>query len=190
DHDQPDNPYSSARTPSPIPVIASAAPEQQHEEENQQDQSHGNFLSATDCLRSRARHTRGVSWRNDSMAHSAAKGSFQAVKLQRPARTTVCSHSKMDMPPRVPSNQSTILTRLNTSVCPVVDSHEDLVRQTAPARDARAKGTTIHRHDIDGGLLAIFFSRFGLRRRPLVRNATHFSSIAVCKAMLPGWTLF
>jgi hypothetical protein len=51
-------------------------------------------------------------------------------------------------------------------------------------------GTTIHRHDIDGGLLPIFFSRFGLRRRPLVRNATHFSSIAVCKAMLPGWTLF
>jgi hypothetical protein len=25
--------------------------------------------------------------------HLAAKGSFQAVKLQRPARTTVCSHS-------------------------------------------------------------------------------------------------
>jgi hypothetical protein len=27
----------------------------------------------------------------------AAKGSFQAVKLQRPARTTVCSHSRRDM---------------------------------------------------------------------------------------------
>src|SRR4029077_6090694 len=52
DHDQPDNPYSSARTPSPIPVIASAAPEQKHEDDNQQDQSHGNFLSATDSLRS------------------------------------------------------------------------------------------------------------------------------------------
>jgi hypothetical protein len=25
------------------------------------------------------------------------KGSFQAVKLQRPARTTVCSHSTTDM---------------------------------------------------------------------------------------------
>jgi len=25
------------------------------------------------------------------------KGSFQAVKLQRPARTTVCSHSTRDM---------------------------------------------------------------------------------------------
>src|SRR4029077_15202024 len=58
--------------------------------------------------------------------HLAAKGSFQAVKLQRPARTTVCSHSKLDMPPRVPSNQSTILTTPSTSVCPVVDSCEDL----------------------------------------------------------------
>ena len=26
-----------------------------------------------------------------------SKGSFQAVKLQRPARTTVCSHSVRDM---------------------------------------------------------------------------------------------
>src|ERR1700751_6066314 len=39
-------------------------------------------------------------------------------------------------------------------------------------------------------MLPIFSSKFGLRRRPLVRNATHFSSIAVCKAMLPCWTLF
>jgi hypothetical protein len=28
---------------------------------------------------------------------SGGKGSFQAVKLQRPARTTVCSHSTRDM---------------------------------------------------------------------------------------------
>jgi hypothetical protein len=27
----------------------------------------------------------------------SGKGSFQAVKLQRPARTTVCSHSTRDM---------------------------------------------------------------------------------------------
>ena len=32
------------------------------------------------------------------------------------------------------------------------------------------------------------FLRFGLRRRPLVRNATHFSSIRVCIFMLPCWT--
>jgi hypothetical protein len=34
DHDQPDNPYPSARAPSPISVIASAAPEQQHKHKN------------------------------------------------------------------------------------------------------------------------------------------------------------
>ena len=28
---------------------------------------------------------------------AGGQGSFQAVKLQRPARTTVCSHSKMDV---------------------------------------------------------------------------------------------
>jgi len=28
---------------------------------------------------------------------AGGKGSFQAVKLQRPARTTVCSHSARDM---------------------------------------------------------------------------------------------
>src|SRR5260370_20663617 len=68
DHDQPDNPYPSARPPSPISVIASAAPEQEHQDKNQQDQSHGNFLSATAWLRSRGRRPSGVSWRNDSMA--------------------------------------------------------------------------------------------------------------------------
>jgi hypothetical protein len=36
------------------------------------------------------------SWRGISM-EPGGKGSFQAVKLQRPARTTVCSHSTMDM---------------------------------------------------------------------------------------------
>jgi len=31
------------------------------------------------------------------MMEPGGKGSFQAVKLQRPARTTVCSHSAKDM---------------------------------------------------------------------------------------------
>ena len=31
------------------------------------------------------------------MTEVGGKGSFQAVKLQRPARTTVCSHSARDM---------------------------------------------------------------------------------------------
>ena len=36
------------------------------------------------------------SWRGISI-ESGGKGSFQAVKLQRPARATVCSHSTRDM---------------------------------------------------------------------------------------------
>jgi hypothetical protein len=32
-----------------------------------------------------------------SLLERGGKGSFQAVKLQRPARTTVCSHSTRDM---------------------------------------------------------------------------------------------
>ncbi len=94
---------------------------------------------------------------------------------------------------------------LSTSVCPVVDSCDDLFPSRAfcgdeslfalrralcvppgtPASDARARGTTIHRHYIGGGLLPIFFSEFGLSRRPLVPNATHFSSLGICIAMLP-----
>ncbi len=35
DQDQPDNPYASARPPSPISVIAAAAPEQEHEDNDQ-----------------------------------------------------------------------------------------------------------------------------------------------------------
>jgi hypothetical protein len=38
DHYQPDNAYASARTPSPISVIASATSEQEHQDNNQQDQ--------------------------------------------------------------------------------------------------------------------------------------------------------
>ncbi len=39
----------------------------------------------------------------------APKGSFQAVKLQRPARATVCSHSTSDMAAVVPSKRIAIL---------------------------------------------------------------------------------
>ena len=39
---------------------------------------------------------RGACWRDVSI-ELGGKGSFQAVKLQRPARTTVCSHSTRDM---------------------------------------------------------------------------------------------
>jgi hypothetical protein len=35
---------------------------------------------------------RGACWRDVSI-EPGGKGSFQAVKLQRPVRTTVCSHS-------------------------------------------------------------------------------------------------
>jgi hypothetical protein len=37
DQDQPDNPYASARPPSPISVITSAAAKQKHQDNNQQD---------------------------------------------------------------------------------------------------------------------------------------------------------
>ena len=40
--------------------------------------------------------TAGARWRDVSIG-PGSKGSFQAVKLQRPARTTVCSHSTRDM---------------------------------------------------------------------------------------------
>jgi hypothetical protein len=38
----------------------------------------------------------GKSWDGNSM-EPGGQGSFQAAKLQRPARTTVCSHSTRDM---------------------------------------------------------------------------------------------
>jgi len=63
---------------------------------------------------------RGACWRDVSI-ELGGKGSFQAVKLQRPARTTVCSHSTRDMA-AIPSNQSTIIAIPRTSVCPVVYS--------------------------------------------------------------------
>src|ERR1017187_10347554 len=44
----------------------------------------------------RPRRPREGPWRGISIEPSG-KGSFQAVKLQRPARATVCSHSTRDM---------------------------------------------------------------------------------------------
>ena len=49
------------------------------------------------------------------------KGSFQAFKLQRPARTTVCSHSPGGTWPPHSIDQNTIVTILQASVCAVVD---------------------------------------------------------------------
>ena len=48
------------------------------------------------------------------------QGSFQAIKLQRPARATVCSHSTRDVAAMVPSNPNESITMLRASVCPVV----------------------------------------------------------------------
>lgn len=48
------------------------------------------------------------------------QGSFQAVKLQRPARATVCSHSTRDMAAKVPSNPNESIAMLIAGVCPVV----------------------------------------------------------------------
>ena len=64
---------------------------------------------------------RGACWRDVSI-EPGGKGSFQAVKLQRPARTTVCSHSTRDMAAMRSINLSAIITILKTSVCPVVNS--------------------------------------------------------------------
>jgi hypothetical protein len=51
DQNQPDNPYASARPPSPISVVASTAAKQKQQDNNQQDQSHGNLLSVAHWLR-------------------------------------------------------------------------------------------------------------------------------------------
>jgi len=70
-----------------------------------------------------SRSKAGGSTRNISIEPSG-KGSFQAVKLQRPARTTVCSHSIMDMAAMRSIESSAIITALRTSVCAVVHSHK------------------------------------------------------------------
>ena len=44
------------------------------------------------------------------------KGGFQAVKLQRPARATVCSHSARDMAATLHRNPNTIITTLVAGV--------------------------------------------------------------------------
>ena len=52
------------------------------------------------------------------------KGSFQAAKLQRSARTTVCSHSTRDMAAMRSIEPITIMTIFRTNVCPVGNSHK------------------------------------------------------------------
>jgi len=59
--------------------------------------------------------------RSCSTMEVGGKGSFQAAKLQRFARATVCSHSARTLPPRDPSNPTAIITIHRTVVCPVVD---------------------------------------------------------------------
>jgi len=44
------------------------------------------------------------------------KGGFQAVKLQRPARATVCSHSERDMAATLRRDPNTIITMLVAGV--------------------------------------------------------------------------
>jgi hypothetical protein len=59
------------------------------------EESHGRHVQLTfDAAPSR--RPRGGSWLGISK-EPGGKGSFQAVKLQRPARTAVCSHSTRDM---------------------------------------------------------------------------------------------
>ena len=65
--------------------------------------------------RKRKTATRGISM------EPGGQGSFQAVKLQRPARATVCSHSTRDMAAMVPSNPNESIAMLIAGVCPVVD---------------------------------------------------------------------
>jgi hypothetical protein len=54
---------------------------------------------------------------------AGGEGGFQAVKLQRPARATVCSHSARDMAAVYPSNQCLMIGIFSTSVCAVVNSY-------------------------------------------------------------------
>jgi|GEM_PF-1924648 len=51
------------------------------------------------------------------------KGSFQTVKLQRPDRTTVCSHSARDMAATVASNPIIIMAVPGASACALVTRH-------------------------------------------------------------------
>src|ERR1700683_3133043 len=53
---------------------------------------------------------------------AGGEGSFQAVKLRRPARATVCSHSARDLATVHPSNQCLMIGIFSTSVCAVVNS--------------------------------------------------------------------
>jgi len=51
------------------------------------------------------------------------KGSFQAVKLQRSARATVCSHSTRDMAAMIPLDPFIIIAIRKNSICAFVNSY-------------------------------------------------------------------
>ena len=52
------------------------------------------------------------------------KGSFQTVKLQRPSRTTVCSHPYEGHGPPRSTKSSSIMMIFSINVCPVVNIYE------------------------------------------------------------------
>jgi hypothetical protein len=52
------------------------------------------------------------------------KGSFQAAKLQRSDRTTVCSHSTGDVAAMRSIASTIIITTIRISVCAIADSWE------------------------------------------------------------------
>jgi|HubBroStandDraft_1064217.scaffolds.fasta_scaffold32510_4 hypothetical protein len=52
----------------------------------------------------------------------SGKGSFQSVKLQRPGRTTVCSHSPRDIAAMVALNPILIIAVRRLSTCTLVNS--------------------------------------------------------------------
>ena len=65
------------------------------------------------------------------------KGSFQAVKLQRPARTTVCSHSTRDMAAidSIESKQDHDVSsaQLSVRLCTVHERPKGLPRTQSPS---------------------------------------------------------
>jgi gamma-glutamylcysteine synthetase len=63
------------------------------------------------------------SWDRISM-EPGGEGSFQAAKLQRSARTTVCSHSPRDMAAMRSIRPDMTIAIPRTGVCPVGDTCE------------------------------------------------------------------
>jgi hypothetical protein len=71
----------------------------------------------------RRKFSHGLQFSSRTTMGPGGKGSFQAVKLQRPARATVCSHSQGTWPPCIPPNQRLIMRMFSTSVCAVVNNY-------------------------------------------------------------------